>query len=245
MATLDIWTLQQNTRAMAKVVTDRLRAPKSSADATSKDAQTQKRQKLAKCWFFLANKNQLLNSFLFHFLLQVKIWFQNRRTKWKKQENISNAEAAELMKAKNSTKDLLNGNTVAVPNSNGFNNKLHPKNTIVGKPPLTPESLIMDKLSPGPSSSPFLRPSSATSSSNSFYQESSSNLNKSLEDSPYNQLSDRCLANDDDEDRLVIAEPAPIGVVNNNNEDEAVDDAANKPERYFGMGNGHDVPKSA
>ena len=83
-------------------------------------------------------------------------------------------------------------------------------------------------------------------------------MNKSLEDSPYNQLSDRCLGNDDDEDRLVIAEPAPVGVVevnrgqvggvlvNNNNEDEATDDAAaNKPDRYFGMGNGHDVPKSA
>lgn len=33
--------------------------------------------------------------YLIDLYLQVKIWFQNRRTKWKKQDNISNAEAAE------------------------------------------------------------------------------------------------------------------------------------------------------
>ncbi|XP_043286185.1 zinc finger CCCH domain-containing protein 18 [Venturia canescens] len=32
---------------------------------------------------------------------QVKIWFQNRRTKWKKQDNISNAEAAEYKNVNN------------------------------------------------------------------------------------------------------------------------------------------------
>lgn len=35
---------------------------------------------------------------------QVKIWFQNRRTKWKKQDGISNAEAAELKIGEKSSK---------------------------------------------------------------------------------------------------------------------------------------------
>ena len=80
---------------------------------------------------------------------QVKIWFQNRRTKWKKQENISNAEAAELMKAKNSQKERELVKPPAI------------------QPPkiLTENGLIIGKLSP--SSSPFLRPSSSASSSTS------------------------------------------------------------------------------
>lgn len=49
---------------------------------------------------------------------QVKIWFQNRRTKWKKQDNISNAEAAEhknqsggKQEGKHHTKDGAGKNT--------------------------------------------------------------------------------------------------------------------------------------
>lgn len=41
-------------------------------------------------------------------MFQVKIWFQNRRTKWKKQDNISNAEAAEH---KNQTTGKQSGKT--------------------------------------------------------------------------------------------------------------------------------------
>lgn len=37
---------------------------------------------------------------MFFLSFQVKIWFQNRRTKWKKQDNVSNTEAAEHKSSK-------------------------------------------------------------------------------------------------------------------------------------------------
>jgi len=92
---------------------------------------------------------------------QVKIWFQNRRTKWKKQENISNAEAAELMKAKkeNQLSSSLkvgkpsdnnnisgNGGGAASPNvtENGLNallGKLSPTTSPLSSSPLPPPSI--------------------------------------------------------------------------------------------------------
>ena len=40
---------------------------------------------------------------------QVKIWYQNRRTKWKKQENISSQEAIKIMKMKTTGRPDIGG----------------------------------------------------------------------------------------------------------------------------------------
>ena len=160
------------------------------------------------------------------FQFQVKIWFQNRRTKWKKQENISNAEAAELMKAKNSQKERELVKPPAI------------------QPPkiLTENGLIIGKLSP--SSSPFLRPSSSASSSCTstiqMYQDSfkDSLMIKSEAESSPDPNADLKLNNaintDEDEDsenRLVIAESVQPGTGNGNENNQKVKITNNNTEQ--------------
>ena len=104
----------------------------------------------------------------------MKIWFQNRRTKWKKQENISNAEAAELMKAKKENQlsggggnlkaaagkplpvSADNNNGAASPNmtENGLNALLSKLSPAARSSPLPPPTI--------PSAIPPLMPSNST-----------------------------------------------------------------------------------
>lgn len=55
-------------------------------------------------------------------LFQVKIWFQNRRTKWKRQDNVTNSEAAEVKsansgKSTSTTSSMTTGTTTSTTSS--------------------------------------------------------------------------------------------------------------------------------
>ena len=155
------------------------------------------------------------------------------------------------MKSKNSTKDgsALHGFTL-------------PSGQQKSSAATSPESFMEGHAT---SSSPFLRPSSATSSSNSFYHESNNigtnngkylELDRGAENLPItNHPGDKhgCdAANDDDEDRLVIADESvtePVknpsatnsNAVSHNNNKEAASSSStteinNKVDRFLNHG---------
>ncbi|XP_053615546.1 homeobox protein HMX3 [Plodia interpunctella] len=71
---------------------------------------------------------------------QVKIWFQNRRTKWKKKDNISNAEVAELKhqtKSVEEKKDELKEDPLALDMSKKSCNKILSEKLRSTKPVIT------------------------------------------------------------------------------------------------------------
>jgi hypothetical protein len=71
----------------------------------------------------------------------VKIWFQNRRTKWKKVEGVTNAEAAEL-KNSTSAKNRKSATASAVPSP-----PLHGRGAVHGKVRLTDRFFVHLRLS--------------------------------------------------------------------------------------------------
>uniref|UniRef100_A0A6P7HB00 Homeotic protein deformed-like n=1 Tax=Diabrotica virgifera virgifera TaxID=50390 RepID=A0A6P7HB00_DIAVI len=58
------------------------------------------------------------------FLLQVKIWFQNRRTKWKKNDNVSNIEAAEHKNVSSKPEELRSRTKHSMTHSQSSNSSI-------------------------------------------------------------------------------------------------------------------------
>lgn len=102
---------------------------------------------------------------------QVKIWFQNRRTKWKKQEGISNAQAAEH-RTTHSTTDKTNGSqssNLAQSSSSTSPSPMSPSSSQASLKTAsskaskkTENKTLMTSSSTSPSSPPTITPTSAT-----------------------------------------------------------------------------------
>lgn len=52
---------------------------------------------------------------------QVKIWFQNRRTKWKRQEAVTAAEAAQLRQASSAHTSVASSLSTSTPTDQSIN----------------------------------------------------------------------------------------------------------------------------
>ena len=89
---------------------------------------------------------------------QVKIWFQNRRTRWKRQENVTNEQAKSLMRLKNNQK--LQELFKPPPSSSVHTKRILTKDGVILKVQSPPSSPL---LSSPPLSSLHVDPSSLLS----------------------------------------------------------------------------------
>jgi len=82
--------------------------------------------------------------------MQVKIWFQNRRTKWKKQENLSNAEAAEhrACAEHRRSSDHRRRSSVGIEDSSPGRGVRHSPPSIINHPPCNPLTVALAGASP-------------------------------------------------------------------------------------------------
>ncbi|CAF4840576.1 unnamed protein product [Pieris macdunnoughi] len=83
----------------------------------------------------------------------VKIWFQNRRTKWKKKDNVSNAEVAEMKQNKPEDKKEDKEDPLAIDMSKKTCNKIlseklktKPTQNVLPKPRRVEKGVVLETI---------------------------------------------------------------------------------------------------